>query len=171
MFIDSEKDHITGVVNTKLVIEWLERLCDGIERPHFITYLHHTNEYIACLCHHIIQHNWVIECLESQKAIVVGSECVKRAEGLLDCTFIRQCQNCRSEITALKCIVDGKEVHGLCKVCADGRRILTVGKYKAKSFQAIYETAQSYCRWVAEIERPKGDLKKFQDWLKMRELA
>ena len=48
---------------------------------------------------------------------------------------------------------------------SDGNQIFEFGKHKSKSFSEIAKTDPSYVKWVLNIDRPKGQLEKFQNYL------
>jgi hypothetical protein len=44
--------------------------------------------------------------------------------------------------------------------------LLPFGKHKGKTFEEIRRSDISYCNWVLQQDKTRGDMKIFQDWLK-----
>ena len=124
-----------------------------------------------CLCTTKLMHNYVVFLPSTKQVVVVGSDCIKRwNNGKLP----KSCQKCGATYSgSLK----------FCKRCAQHKRDIIkavkdqvewqddwdmeFGKYHGKKWSTV-ANEESYVKWCLKLENPKGQMVKFQEYLRMR---
>ncbi|CCV01994.1 hypothetical protein IIV22A_150R [Invertebrate iridescent virus 22] len=112
--------------------------------------LPHSNK---CICTHDIEENCYIKNVINEQILIVGNCCINK---FLNIDTSKKCERCNEPHKNKK--------NNYCNTCRQ-TLILSIGKYKGKSFDYVKVNDPLYCDWVLRTEIFGESLIKFKEWL------
>ena len=178
-FIDSEVDHVARPVDHKHVLEMAMKAAVGadgrhVPKPTFSRkWLSHTT-YFNCVCGKDIEHNFLVCCVETGKAFIVGSKCIDSLCFTQGFTLVLQCSVCDDTIASIaddadeekRSLASGKKER--CKKCSLMYRrrnnMVGAGKYSTLLYKDM-RSKQSYVELMRRSPTLGEKLSTLLEWL------
>jgi uncharacterized protein (DUF3820 family) len=177
-FIDSERDHVARPVDHKHVLEMAMKAALGadgrhIPKPTFSRKWSDYTTYVNCVCGKDIEHNFLVCCVETGKAFIVGSKCIDSLCFTQGFTLELRCSVCDDTIATIEDGADEKKrslASGRkerCKTCIlmfrRRNNVVGVGKYSHVHYKNL-RSNHAYIAWLREQPMLSRKLADLLDW-------
>ena len=178
-FIDSEIDHVARPVDHKHVLEMAMKAAVGadglrVSNPTFSRTWSNYTKYANCVCGKDIENNFLVCCVETGKAFIVGSVCIDSLCFTRGFTLVLQCSVCDDTILTIEGDADeekrrlasGKKER--CKTCILMYRrrnnMVGAGKYSTLLYKDM-RSKQSYIELMRKSPTLGDKLSTLLAWL------
>ena len=178
-FIDSEIDHVARPVDHKHVLEMAMKAAIGadgrrVPKPTFSRTWSNYTKYSNCVCGKDIENNFLVCCVETGKAFIVGSVCIDSLCFTQEFTLVLQCSVCNDTILTIegdadeekRSLASGKKER--CKKCSLMYRRrnnkVGAGKYSTLLYKDM-RSKQSYIELMRSSSTLGEKLSTLLEWL------
>jgi len=177
-FIDYETDHVARPVDHKHVLEMAMKAAVGadglrVPKPTFSRKSAET-KYVNCVCGKDIEHNFLVCCVETGKAFIVGSKCIDSLCFTQGFTLVLQCSICDDAIATIedgadekkRSLASGKKER--CTTCSlmfrRRNKMVGAGKYSTLLYKDM-RSKQSYVELMRRSPTLGEKLSTLLEWL------